>query len=62
MKANENSESFRLMMNQFDYSSFDASICKLESIETTLKWTIPPIQKLRNTNIHYRCPKAIIFH
>ena len=61
MKDNINSESFRLMMSQLDFSNINASFSKLENKETSLKWNIPPIPKLRNPNIHYRCPKCYNF-
>ena len=53
----ENTEISKLM-NQLDFSNIDASFNKLEVLDISLKWNIPPIQKLKNQNIHYRCPEC----
>lgn len=53
----ENTEISKLM-NQLDFSNIDSSFNKLEVLDISLKWNIPPIQKLKNQNIHYRCPEC----
>ena len=61
MMDNSNNECYRVMIDRSDFSDIDASFSKLEYLDITLKWNIPPIQKLRNQNIHYRCPKCYNF-
>ena len=58
MIDSRSTDNVRYMMDQLDFSSFDASFNKLERLDTSLKWNIPLIPKLRNPNLHYRCPKC----
>ena len=58
---NSNDECYRVMIDKTDFSDINASFTKLEYLNNSLKWSNPPIQKLRNPNIHYRCPKCFNF-
>ena len=61
MRDNSNDECYRVMIDKTDFSNINASFTKLEYLNNSLKWSNPPIQKLRNPNIHYRCPKCFNF-
>ena len=61
MRDNSNDECYRVMIDKTDFSDINASFTKLEYLNNSLKWSNPPIQKLRNPNIHYRCPKCFNF-
>ena len=50
------------LWNQIDWSKINPpEPRKLENSTNTFNLDIPPIPKLNNPNIHYRCPKCYNF-